>query len=79
MHIEFLRLKARWKLELVSLYGLFAKTSTISEDLALLRDFAGGVEIIQDQVNRMAEKGDAKLSFSFAFGLRSCTLERQRR
>jgi len=56
---------------LVSLYGLFAKTSTISEHVALLRDFvpAGGVDIIQDQVNRIAEKGDAKLSLTFAFGL----------
>ena len=56
---------------LVSLYGLFAKTSTISEHVALLRDVvpAGGVDIIQDQVNRIAEKGDAKLSLTFAFGL----------
>jgi membrane protein len=56
---------------LVSLYGLFAKASTISEQLALLRDVvpAGGVEIIQDQVNRIAEKGDATLSLTFAFGL----------
>lgn len=56
---------------LVSLYGLFAKPSTISEHLSLLAGFlpGGAVEIIQEQVNRLISKGDAKLSFGFIFGL----------
>ena len=52
---------------LVSLYGLFAKASTINEHMAavtgLLPDSA--VSIVQDQVNRLAAKGDAKLGFGF--------------
>ena len=55
----------------VSLYGLFAKASTINDHLALVGGFlpAGGVDIIQEQVNRIAAKGEAKLGFAFAFGL----------
>ena len=56
---------------LVSLYGLFAKASTINEHMAavtgLLPDSA--VSIVQDQVNRLAAKGDAKLGFGFGAGL----------
>ena len=55
----------------VSLYGLFAKASTINEHLSLVSGLmpGGGVEIIQEQVNRIAAKGEAKLGFAFAFGL----------
>jgi membrane protein len=55
----------------VSLYGLFAKASTINEHLALLAGLvpAGGMEIIQEQVNRVAAKGETKLGFALAFGL----------
>src|SRR4051794_10162948 len=56
---------------LVSLYGLFAKASTINEHLALLSGFlpGGAMDIIQEQVNRLVSKGDAKLSFGFIIGL----------
>ena len=56
---------------LVSLYGLFAKASTISEHLSLASGVlpAGGMEIIQEQINRITAKGDAKLSFAFAASL----------
>jgi membrane protein len=56
---------------LVSLYGLFAKASTINEHLTLLAGFlpGGAMDIIQEQVNRLVAKGDAKLSFGFIFGL----------
>ena len=55
----------------VSLYGLFAKASTINEHLSLVSGLmpGGGVEIIQEQVNRIAAKGETKLGFAFAFGL----------
>ena len=55
----------------VSLYGLFAKASTINEHLSRVGGLmpGGGVEIIQEQVNRIAAKGEAKLGFAFAFGL----------
>ncbi len=55
----------------VSLYGLFAKASTISSHLSLIADVmpAGGLEIVQDQINRIVQKGDAKLGFGFIFGL----------
>ena len=55
----------------VSLYGLFAKTSTISDHLSLAAGVipSGGVEIIQEQINRITAKGDARLSLAFAFSL----------
>jgi membrane protein len=56
---------------LVSLYGLFASPSTISEHISLISGFlpGGGIDIVQEQVNRLVSKGDAKLSFGFVFGL----------
>jgi membrane protein len=56
---------------MVSLYGLFAKASTINEHLSaaagLLPESA--MSIVRDQVNRLAAKGDAKLGFGFIIGL----------
>ena len=62
---------------LVSLYGLFAKASTISEHLSLASGVlpAGGMEIIQEQINRITAKGDAKLSIAFASSLALASLE----
>jgi membrane protein len=56
---------------LVSLYGLFAKASTINEHLSLVAGFlpGGAIDIVQEQVTRLVSKGDAKLSFGFIFGL----------
>jgi membrane protein len=55
----------------VSLYGLFAKSSTIGDHLALAAGVipSGGVEIIQEQITRITAKGDARLSLAFAFSL----------
>ena len=55
----------------VSLYGLFAKASTVSDHLALASGVipSGGVEIIQEQIKRITAKGDARLSLAFAFSL----------
>ena len=55
----------------VSLYGLFAKASTISDHLTLAAGVipSGGVEIIQEQINRITAKGEARLSLAFAFSL----------
>ena len=55
----------------VSLYGLFANASTISDHLSLAAGFipSGGAEIIQEQINRITAKGDARLSLAFAFSL----------
>src|SRR3954462_10586256 len=55
----------------VSLYGLFAKASTVNEHLSLADGLlpGGGVDIIRDQVNRIAAKGETKLGFAFAFSL----------
>ena len=56
---------------LVSLYGLFAKGATLSEHLALMSDLmpGGAFGIVQEQVTRIVQKGDAKLGFTFLFGL----------
>jgi membrane protein len=56
---------------LVSLYGLFAKPSTINEHLSVMAGLlpSGAFDIFQEQVSRLVAKGDAKLSFGFVFGL----------
>jgi membrane protein len=53
---------------LVSSYALFAKGSTISGHLAMLAGIlpGGAFDIVQDQVNRVLAKGDAKLGLAFA-------------
>jgi membrane protein len=56
---------------LVSLYGLFASPSTINDHLSSIGGMLPGdaFQILQDQVNRLAAKGGAKLGFGFIFGL----------
>ena len=56
---------------LVSLYGLFADANTINQHLTLAAGILpqGGLDIVQDQVNRITSKGDATLGFGFLFGL----------
>jgi membrane protein len=56
---------------LVSLYGLFAKASTISQHLSVAAGIlpADAVSILQEQIGRLAAKGEAKLGFAFVFGL----------
>jgi len=55
----------------VSFYGLFTDSATISQHLSTIAgvvpDAAYG--IIEEQVNRIASKGGAGLSFGFVFGL----------
>ena len=55
----------------VSLYGFFAQASSINEHLALVGGILpdGAVEIIQEQVTRIASKGETRLSLAFALGL----------
>jgi membrane protein len=55
----------------VSIYGLFAKPSTISSHLSIMAGIlpGGAFDIFQEQVNRLVSKGDAKLGFAFIFGL----------
>jgi membrane protein len=56
---------------LVSLYGLFATPSTISQHLSLANGLlpSGATEIVQEQVNRLVQKGNAKLGFGFIVGV----------
>jgi membrane protein len=56
---------------LVSLYGLFAKVSTVSQHLSLLAGVlpASGVDIIGEQIARLTAKGDTKLGLAFGFSL----------
>jgi membrane protein len=56
---------------MVSLYGLFAKASTINEHLSAATSLLpeSGASIVRDQINRLAAKGDAKLGFGFVAGL----------
>jgi YihY family inner membrane protein len=51
----------------VSLYGLFAKTSALSDQLALVAGVFpdDAIGIVRDQIARLMVKGDAKLSFNF--------------
>ena len=56
---------------LVSLYGLFAKASSINEHLNFLADVMpqGAYGLISDQVVRIAANSDGKLTFAFVVGL----------
>src|SRR5690242_17813446 len=56
---------------LVSLYGLFAQSSTIQDHLAFLSTLmpAAGVNIIDEQIARVVSKGDTQLGFRFLIGL----------
>ena len=56
---------------LVSMYGLFADPSTIQEHLNALSGVlpAGAIEIVGDQVKRIASQGEGTLGFSFVIGL----------
>jgi membrane protein len=56
---------------LVSLYGLFADPSRISDQLSLASGFLpeGAMSIIREQVTRITAKGGAQLSLGFVFGL----------
>ena len=55
----------------VSLYGLIADTSTIDAHLSLAAGVfpAGAVELLHEQISRIAAKGDAKLGLGFLTGL----------
>src|SRR5436190_1547243 len=56
---------------LVSVYGLFAKASTINEHLSFVASVMPGTayELISDQITRIAGNNDGKLTFAFIFGL----------
>ena len=56
---------------LVSLYGLFAKASTISSHLGFLAGLipAGAYELISEQIVRIAANSDGKLTFAFVVSL----------
>jgi membrane protein len=56
---------------LVSIYGLFAKASTINEHLSFVAGVmpATAYEVIRDQITRIAGNNDGKLTFAFIFGL----------
>ncbi len=55
----------------VSLYGMFANPATLNDHLAMAAGILPGdaVDIIREQVGRLASKGDAKLNFGFVLGL----------
>ncbi|WP_431310986.1 YihY/virulence factor BrkB family protein [Methylobacterium nigriterrae] len=56
---------------LVSCYGLVADVGTINEHLASLQGVlpSGAIEIVGEQVKRIAEKGDTTLGLTFFTGL----------
>ena len=56
---------------LVSLYGLFATPSTINQHLSLANGLlpSGATDIVQEQVNRLVQKGNGRLGFGFLAGL----------
>jgi membrane protein len=56
---------------MVSLYGLFAKATSINEHLGFLAGLlpAGPYELISEQIVRIASGSDGKLTFAFIIGL----------
>ena len=65
---------------LVSLYGLFASPSAISDQLSLLAGILpqGAVEILREQIGRLTAGSGAKLGFGFIFGACRRLVERER-
>jgi len=55
----------------VSLYGLIADASTIDAHLSIAAGIfpAGAVDILHDQITKLAAKSDAKLSLGFMTGV----------
>jgi membrane protein len=55
----------------VSSYALFANAATISKDLAVASDIvpAGALDILRDEITRIAAKSDGRLTFGFLLGL----------
>ena len=55
----------------VSLYGLIADASTIDAHLSLASGIfpAGAVDLLHEQITKVAAKGEARLSFGFVTGL----------
>jgi membrane protein len=55
----------------VSSYALFADVATISKHLAVAADIvpAGGLDILRDEITRIAAKSDGRLTFGFLLGL----------
>ena len=64
----------------VSSYGLFAKPSTIQDNLSMLANVlpAGGISIVQEQIARIAAQPSG-LSIGFAVGPPGRAVERERR
>ena len=56
---------------LVSLYGLFAQSSTIQDHLAFLTTLmpAAAVTVVDEQIARVVSKGNTQLGFNFLIGL----------
>jgi membrane protein len=56
---------------LVSIYGLFADPATIAQHLDDIASFVpgGAIDVIRDQLNRLASQGRGTLGFAFVIGL----------
>jgi membrane protein len=56
---------------LIAIYGLFADPATIAGHLDAISGFVpgGAIEVIRDQMNRVASQGPGKLGLTFAVGL----------
>jgi membrane protein len=55
----------------VSVYALFANAATISKHLSIAADIvpAGTLDLLGEEISRIAAKSDGKLTFGFLFGL----------
>jgi membrane protein len=56
---------------LISIYGLFADPSSMASQLDTVSGFlpGGAIDVIRDQMNRIASQGKGALSFAFLVGL----------
>ena len=54
----------------VSLYGLFADSATVNNQLSMANGIlpSGAVDVVRDQVNRVVQNNSAKLGFGFIVG-----------
>ena len=63
----------------VSVYALFANAATISKHLSIAADIvpAGTLDLLGEEISRIAPKSDGKLTFGFLIGAWNRAVERQ--
>ena len=63
----------------VSVYAFFSNAGSIANHLSLAADIVPGasLDLLRDEITRIAGRSDGKLTFGFLLGIQHCAVERQ--